>query len=264
MGHSAVALAPVLAVVAATAWAGPASVAAPRACAVGTALPAPPRERPHYTIQVRVERGLTSAAGTLRVSFAPPVATKRLVFRLWPNSPFYAKRGAALTVAAITSGGHRLATERPDPTTLVVRRALAAGEHLPVSMKWSLRLPRAAGLQLHGGRSMRLLSFFPLLAWNGTGWATDPPVRSDAFWPTSPTADFDVDVIAPPGLRVLASGEGAAGGHWRARAVRDFAVAIGRFRTATTTVEAPRPVRTRRPTSGSPSWWGTISGAIRG
>lgn len=110
-------------------------------------------------------------------------------------------------------------------------------------MKWAIRLPRPEGLQLHGGHSARLVSFFPLLAWNGTGWATDPPVATDSFWPTSPTADFDVHVTVPAGLRVLASGDEVDPGHWRARAVRDFALAVGSFQVASTTVNAPRPVR---------------------
>jgi hypothetical protein len=42
---------------------------------------------------------------------------------------------------------------------------------------------------------------------------------------------------------VLASGEKVTEGHWRARAVRDFALAVGSFQVASTTVKAPRPVR---------------------
>jgi hypothetical protein len=221
----------------------PVSAATAAGCVVGTSLPAPSRNRPHYVLRVRVEPGLMAARGTLTVLFAPSVATDRIVFRLWPNSPFYAKRGASLTVPDVTSSGRRLPTARPDATTLVVRRALAAGERISVSMSWTLHLPRPAGLQLHGGQSARLLSFFPLLAWNGTSWATERPVRTDSFWSTSPTADFDVRIIVPARLRVLASGAQVAAGHWRARAVRDFALAVGAFHVVSTTVNAPRPVR---------------------
>lgn len=231
------------AIAAAIVSAAPATVAEPGACPVGTALTRPPRNRPHYVLQIRVERSLMAADGTLTVSFTPPVATDRLVFRLWPNSPFYAKRGAGLTVAGVASAGKQLRTARPDPTTLVIARPLAARERVTISMSWKLHLPRPAGLQLHGGRSMRLVSFFPLLAWNGTGWATEPPVRGDAFWSTSPTADFDVHLTVPGSLRVLASGEEVTEGHWRAPAVRDFPLAVGSFRVASTTVNAPRPVR---------------------
>jgi hypothetical protein len=213
------------------------------ACPLPTRLPAPPGDRPRETLRVRVLPGLVAADGNLTVTFAPAVATDRLVFRLWPNSPFYAKLGAGLTVGAVTSGGQRLPTEQPDPTTLVVHRGLAAHELITVSIDWKLRLPRRAGIQLHGGRSARLVSFFPELAWNGHGWATDPPVPLDSFWPTSPTTDFDVDVDVPAGLQVLASGVNLGGGKWRARAVRDFALAVGMFRISRATVAAPRPVR---------------------
>jgi hypothetical protein len=243
VGRAAAGLGLVLVVAAGTGSAAPGTVAARRGCAIGTALPAPPQHRPHYVLQIRVERRLISAAGTLRVTFAPPVATDRLVFRLWPNSPFYARRGASLTVSDVRSRGRPLSVVRPDPTMLVVRRAVAAGNRVTVSMKWALRLPRPAGLQLHGGRSLRLVSFFPLLAWNGTGWATEPPTRTDSFWPTSPTADFDARVTAPGRLRVLASGTRIGAGHWRAHAVRDFALAVGAFDVVTTTVHAPQTVR---------------------
>ena len=219
------------------------------ACSVAPTLPPPPADRIRYTLQVRLNRGLTEAAGSLRVSFRPAVATDRLVFRLWPNSPFYARRGAGLTVGAVTSGGRALATTRPNATTLVVRREVAAGEEATVAMTWRLRLPRGAGLQLRGGgsgagRSARLLSFFPVLSWDGNGWAVEPGLRRiDGFWGTSPTADFDVRIVAPRGLRVLASGEELAGGRWRALRVRDFGVAVGAFEVRRTTVRIPGPVR---------------------
>jgi len=243
MPRVSVGLACAFAVVAGIASAVPAPAATAAGCVVGTSLHAPPRNRPHYVLRVRVEAGLMAAEGTLTVSFTPSVATDRVVFRLWPNSPFYAKRGASLTVPDVTSGGRRLPTARPEATTLDVRRALAAGERISVSMNWTLHLPRPAGLQLHGGHSARFLSFFPLLAWNGTGWATERPVRTDSFWSTSPAADFDVQVTVPARVRALASGAQIGAGHWRARAVRDFALAVGSFHVASTTVNAPRPVR---------------------
>ena len=67
--------------------------------------------------------------------------------------------------------------------------------------------------------------------------------RSDSFWPTSPTADFDVRVVVPKGLRVLASGKEIDPGRWRAQGVRDFALAVGVFTVRTTTVRASRPIR---------------------
>jgi hypothetical protein len=208
------------------------------------ALPPPPDDRVSYAVRFRLNRDLTEAAGSVRVSFRPATATDRIVFRLWPNSPFYTRRGARLTVGPVTSGGSTVATRRPDPTTLVVDRPVAAGEEAIVSMTWKLRLPRRPGLQLHGGGSARLLSFVPLLSWDGGGWTTEPGLRRmDGFWSTSPTADFDVRISAPRGVRVLASGEDLGGGHWRAINVRDFGVAAGKFNVRRTTVDLSRPVR---------------------
>ena len=64
------------------------TAAASAACSFTTRLPAPPSDRPNETLHVRVLPGLIAAAGTLTVTFAPAVATNRIVFRLWPNSPF--------------------------------------------------------------------------------------------------------------------------------------------------------------------------------
>jgi hypothetical protein len=214
-------------------------------CAVPVRPFDPPTSLPHYSLDVRLTHDLRAAAGRVTVAFAPDIATDRLVFRLWPNAAPYARSGAQLRVGPVTSAGRRLSTSSPNATTLVVRVRLSAGEHIRVSMGWRLRLPRSGALRLHGGSSVRLGTFFPLLAWEpGTGWATDPaPVRSAAETWTSPAADFDARITTPRGLNVLATGEALGDGHWRARAVRDFAVAVGRFRITRATVAVPQPVR---------------------
>ena len=105
-----------------------------------------------------------------------PGRTDRLVFRLWPNGPRYAKAGARLSVSRVREGAQTLHVAQPNPTTLVVSRRLAAGERVVVSMDWRLVLPRETGLRLKGGGpSIRLGSFFPLLAWDENDWALDPP-----------------------------------------------------------------------------------------
>jgi hypothetical protein len=137
-----------------------------------------------------------------------------------------------------------LPVRRPNPTTLVVLRPLAAGETATVSMDWRLALPRETGLRLKGGgRSVRLGSFFPLLAWDGHGWALDPPASlSSAEASTSPTADFNVHIDHPPGFSVLASGVQTGRDRWHAHAVRDFAIALGHFKIATGTAHVPAAV----------------------
>ena len=49
--------------------------------------------------------------------------TDRLVFRLWPNGPRYAKAGARLSVSRVRERSRALRVSYPDPTTLVVPAA---------------------------------------------------------------------------------------------------------------------------------------------
>jgi len=211
-------------------------------CSEDAALRAPPAGRPSYLLTVSLASNLSAASGMLRVAFEPEVATDRLVFRLWPNGPAYASAGAHLVVEGVQLHGKPARTSRPDATTLVVHRRIAAGQRITVSMRWRLALPRAGGGRLYGGRVARLGSFFPLLAWTGGGWATDPPIRGALETWTSPAADFDVRIAAPSGMRVLATGTEVAAGRWRARAVRDFAVTVGRFAVTRQVVRVPAPV----------------------
>jgi hypothetical protein len=205
-----------------------------------------PRELPRYHLRFRVQPDRNLVSGTLALSFAPEQSTDRLVFRLWPNGPSLSRFGARLTVGTVSEGEGPLRVARPNPTTLVVfpGHELQAGEGIDVAIPWRLRLPLLRGARLSRlGRLVRLGSFFPLLAWNGHAWALDPPSTGPAETWTSPSADFDVRISAPPDLRVLASGERVGPGHWRAHAVRDFALVLGRFRLATGTAYAPGRVK---------------------
>jgi hypothetical protein len=183
------------------------------------------------------------------VRFTPNRPTDRLVFRLWPNGPLQRAGGQRLDAGPVTENGRRLEVSRPDPTTLVVRlaRTLEPGHAMTVALPWTLRVPssnRDRIARFDGG--LRLGSFFPILSWDpDRGWVTDPPARIIGESATTPTADFDVRVRAPRGARVLASGSRGADGVWRARAVRDFGLAAGRFVLATTTAHVPRPVTVR-------------------
>ncbi len=215
-------------------------------CDVTGTLPSPPTPRPHYALSVRVLPALRAVVGALTVTFTAPPGhgTDRLVFRLWPNGPRYAKAGAHLSVSRVREGSRTLPVSYPDPTTLAVPRPVDAAKQAVVSMDWRLVLPRETGLRIKGGgRSVRLGSFFPLLAWDGNDWALDPPTRlpSAEAW-TTPTADFDVRVTQPGRLRVLASGRQVGRGRWRAQAVRDFTLALGHFTVVTGTAHVPSAV----------------------
>ena len=214
------------------------------------------RDRPRYDLEVSIPRSGRTVSGSLHGEFAPDLDTGRLVFRLWPNSPRQAEEGAGLTVSDVTVDGVAAATGQPDPTTLVVHpgQPVRRGQRVTFSMGWVLRLPGAVLDRLgRDGDTVWLGSFYPILPWvSGVGWATDPPTTSLAEASTSPTADFTVRVTHPAGLTVIASGEvrdrGDAGNgimqteEWNAVAVRDFALAVGRFTTGSATLFAPHPI----------------------
>jgi hypothetical protein len=126
-------------------------------------------------------------------------------------------------------------------------RMLAAGDPVTVEVPWTLRVPLGGRDRISsftGG--LRLGSFFPILAWDpDRGWVTDPATLVLAESSTTPTADFDVRLHVPPGTRAVVSGDPAGDGLWRARAVRDVAVAVGRFRLRTVTAHVPKPVTVR-------------------
>jgi hypothetical protein len=217
---------------------------AARRCPEAPPYADPDPHRPRYRLFVDVSGDLVS--GRLRVRFTPDLPTSRLVFRLWPNGPRQAAAGARLSTGAVTSGGSRLRARLADPTTLVVAlgRRLQPGDGVTVALPWRLRVPGPVADRLaRAGDTVRLGSFFPLLAWEpGRGWARDPPTTALAEASSSPSADFDVRVRAPRGAQVLASGARVGRRRWRAHAVRDFALAVGSFRTHRRTVAAPDPV----------------------
>lgn len=197
-------------------------------------LAAPAPDRPRYAVDVAVTRPFRELTGSVRVTFTPNLTTDHLVFRLWPNGPAQRDAGEHLDVGAVKEGGRELHVFRPDPTTLKVElgRRLVPGSPVTVQLPWRLTLGRShidRNARFRGG--LRLGTFFPLLSWDPRrGWLTDPPSRLLAETAATPTADFDLHVLAPAGLRILATGENAGPGHFRAHAVRDLAVAVGPFR----------------------------------
>jgi hypothetical protein len=207
---------------------------------------APPEAVPRYDMSIEVDPSGGAVAGTSEVTFVADRPTRRLVFRLWPNGPRLAREGTELVVSDASLRTGEAAVVRPDPTTLAFELAdrLPAGRPATAHLEWRLDLPGPILDRIsQNGDSIRLGSFFPILSWEGErGWATDPPTTGLAESSTSPTADFEVTVTAPPHLDVIATGAETAASRWTARRVRDFAVAVGEFETVHRTVSAPRPV----------------------
>ena len=214
-----------------------AAMAATATCPAVPARRAPDPNRPRYRLQVDVRLSDNVVDGRLSVDFTPDAPTDRLVFRLWPNGPRLQAAGARLDVGPVSlDGAPPRHGDVPDLTTLVVRldRTLLPGRTVTASLPWRLTLPGPASDRIARiGDTVRLASFFPILAWEpGTGWGVQPPTSNFAEASVSPTADFDVQVSTPPGLQVLATGVPRDGGRWEARAVRDFGLSVGRFRLA--------------------------------
>ena len=193
----------------------------------------PRSDRPSYKLDVDVRLAEGIVVGSQSVRFTPDVATDRMVFRLWANSPRITGAGGGIEVALDGA-------EQPDPTTLVLPRSLRAGETTEVSMRWQLRLPTATSNDRisRTGDAVRLGSFFPILSWHpGLGWATEPPTSGFAEASLSLPADFDVTARVPEGSQVLATGVSDAPGHWVASGVPDWAMSVGDFRIVTGTAE---------------------------
>ncbi|HVE47101.1 MAG TPA: M1 family aminopeptidase [Acidimicrobiales bacterium] len=232
----------------------PARSAAPAPAPAGAAsCPAiPPRaaprpDRPRYRLKVDVKPVGNVVEGEVAVRFVPDLPTDRLVFRLWANAPRTARAGARLDVGGVSVGGRAVDAVMETPTMLVARPGgtLAANQPLDIVVPWRLTLPGAAEDRIsRSGDAIRLGSFFPILAWEpGFGWAVEPATGGFAEASAAITADFDATVSVPAGLDVLATGTSSGAGRWTASAVPDFALTVGRFTTATATVNAPQPVQ---------------------
>ncbi len=215
-------------------------------CPAPPPMPVPNPDRPVYraTVDVRPTEGVVE--GDLTVRFQPDLPTDVVVFRLWPNAPRPAAAGSVLEIGDVVSDGRVLAAARPDATTLEVAlpAELPAGGSVELSMTWRLTVAGAVNDRISAdGGTLRLGSFLPLLAWEpGVGWARDPATSLFAEAVTSPVADYELAITVAEGYDILATGVPDGAGVWRAEAVRDVSVAVGRFSTASATVGLPRAV----------------------
>jgi hypothetical protein len=207
--------------------------------ATGCAVPRrarPDPDRPRYRLRLDLRPAERLVTGAQTVVFTADLPTDRLVFRLWPNGPSFAAAGGSIEVGEVTVDGTVAPTERPDATTLVVPlgRTVARGTTVVASLPWTLHLPDNLNNRVsRAGDAMRMGTFFPLLGWEpGVGWATEPPTTLGAETSTAPTADFALEITAPPGTQVFATGRQTSPTTWSAEAVRDVNVVAGRFRTA--------------------------------
>lgn len=226
------------------------STAAVPGCPAVPTRAQPDPARPRYTLTADVHPTDGTVNGQLKVTFTPDQDTDRLVFRLWPNGPHTPPAAATkLDTGPVTVGGKPATSSLDDPTILVVRNGgtFRARQPVDVAMGWTLTVPGPANDRVsRNGDAMRLGSFFPILPWEtGVGWDTDPAVGGFAEASTAPTANYDLTVTVPDGYNVLASGTPDPGrpGHYTATAMRDVALSVGRFTTASAVAMAPQPVQ---------------------
>lgn len=216
------------------------------ACPPPLARQAPDPQRPVYDLAVTADPDSGLVTGTQEVAFTPDLAVGTMVFRLWANGPRPASAGTRLDVIAVSEGQVARPTSQPDPTTLVVDlgRRVAPGETVRLLIEWRLAVDGAVNDRIsRQAGSLRLGSFVPLLAWQpGVGWATEAATSGFAESTTSPSATWTYTVDAPVGFDVVGTGIRDPNGAFRADAVRDVAVTVGRFTTAQATAMAPGPV----------------------
>jgi hypothetical protein len=207
-------------------------------CADPGAYAAPDPRRPRYVATMDIDVATGTVSGHFAVTFTHDLPTSDVVLRLWANAPVVAASGSHIEVGPFADGR---SADQPDPTTVVVHvpARAAPGDTVTVSAPYTLTVPGGNDDRVaRDSDTMRLGSVLPVLAWEpGVGWATDPPTSVHAEAVTSPTADYDVAVGIPAGYDVLGTGVRGDDGHWRATAVRDFALSVGHFTTATQVVD---------------------------
>jgi hypothetical protein len=197
--------------------------------------------------------------GKQYISFAPDLATSRVVLRQWANMPDYKAAGGGGHISRVRITGAVSKTYYPADTrstilTLTLPRTLLAGERIGISMAFTVRLPTRGSERMGtDGSTAWWGSGHPMLAWEqGIGWATEP---AGTLWGERTTSeDFNLRslVVRTKGSDVvLATGsksksvllpDGRRDHYFSAASVRDVMVGAGPLRTTTRTVGTTRLV----------------------
>jgi hypothetical protein len=213
----------------------PSPTAAANACPTSYALPDP--KRPRLSATVAFSGG--TVTGTERIVFTPDLPISEVVLRLWAAAPRPARAGGGIDIRSTKVDGKPVTSRRSSPTVLRVPARVAAGTPVTVEVAFTLRLPTGINDRFgHRGTTAWFGSGLPLLAWErGRGWALEPATSAFAEASTSEAMELtSLTVRRTKGLNVIATGvqvaEDGTTARFRARSVRDVAVAVGRFRVA--------------------------------
>lgn len=169
-----------------------------------------------YHIDARFDAPSSTVSGRLRLRFVNAFdrPLPDLAFRLYPNAPYYAE--GALRVRDVRVGDDRVEPSFETGDTvmrILLPSPLQPGEQITVQMHFETVIPAdSQGTYGIFSRDTRrgtwvLADWYPILAGYepGRGWRLDPP--TDLGDPTfSQAALYDVSLITPPGLTVVATG----------------------------------------------------------
>lgn len=251
-------------------------VGSPFSDGAGPAPGVPWAGRPRVALAVDVADDLRSVAGHEHIRFTPDAAVSEIVLRAWPNRPSGARGGSSLVVTdarvagvpvrpAVAAGG----APAGSPGTLVelpLPRAVPAGETVEIDLDYRLELGEEPDERFGtspDSRTAWFASAHPMLAWvRGEGWVRDDAV--DLAGETTTSEDVELtalDVTAPSGLAVAGVGpgatrrpgprEGTTTHRFSADAVRDVAVAVGRFDVLHRTLPGDVRLHLLTPASGT-------------
>lgn len=237
---------------------------------------APSAQRPVVSLAFDVAADLRSANGREDVVVTPDLPTCELVFRATPNKPTAARTGSSLAVTSARVDGTPVAFRTEDagapagsPGALVVLplpQCVAAETPVRAELAFTLRLGVDADERLGVSPSTATAWFgsgFPLLTWvRGEGWTRDPEVA--IYGESTTSEDFRLaalDVTVPSGLAVAGTGvaagispgptPGTTAHRFTADAVRDVAVAVGRYRVTERTLAGGVRLHLFTPGSGT-------------
>lgn len=185
--------------------------------------------------------------GREQLRFTPDLPITELVLRLWAAAPRLKNAGSATALRTVRVDGELRPYTRPSATMIRIPWKGDAGQPLTIELHFDLTLPIGADDRMGSrGSTSWFGSGFPMLAWErGRGWATEPATSQFAEATAGEQMQLArLSVRHAPGLSVIATGdlvsESPGRTVTRAAAVRDVAVAVGKFSMAR--LSGPVPV----------------------
>lgn len=196
----------------------------------------------YYPVRYEIEAEYTerprAISGTQRLRYVN--AEKRtmdsLQFRLWTNEDVFTERGGGTGISAVTVDGEKARFEA-DGTNLEVSlpKPLPENATAEIVLEFETKIPEIAAPFGHEDTVSSLGVWYPVLAvYDENGWNLSPPTEfGEPYF--AEVSDYEVRLTLPRRLSSVATGvekdrsetEDKQTVTYEARAVRDFALAIG-------------------------------------